>query len=175
MKVLHMFIASAFTFYAHQAIAAQTQNYGGDLSFAVTSNVSAVSFETNVTDFKAAKAEVEGGKLMAAQVELDPATFETGLSMRDDHMNEKVFKEKPVVVNLKECESSSATTCRAKGEIEIAGVKKEITFDLTHDPEFKNITGETKLSLKELDIAAPSYMGVVIEDQINVKFKLSSK
>lgn len=154
---------------------AQTINYSGNVNFAVTSNLSAVNFETTVTEFRNVKAVVNAGKLDSAEVELDPSTFETGLTLRDEHMNEKVFKEKPVHIRLKSCESVDSSTCKALGEIEIAGVKKEISFNLKHDPEFKKVEGQTQLSLKELDIEAPSYMGVVIEDQVNVKFDLSSK
>ncbi len=175
MKLRHTLFCTSFVLLMNSAWGAQTINYGGNLNFAVTSNVSAVNFETNVTDFKNLKATVEAGKLQSAEVELDPETFETGLTLRDDHMNEKVFKEKPVLIRLKSCEAIDASNCKAAGEIEIAGVKKEITFDIKHDPEFKKVQGQTLLSLKKLDIEAPSYMGVVIEDEVNVKFELSSK
>lgn len=175
MKVQNALIGFAMIGSLSSAFAAQTMSYGGNVNFAVTSNVSAVNFETNVTEFKNVKATVEGGKLQSAEVEMNPETFETGLSLRDDHMNEKVFKEKPVHIRLKSCEAIDASSCKAAGEIEIAGVKKDITFNIKHDPEFKKVEGQTILSLKDLDIESPSYMGVVIEDKVNVKFELSSK
>lgn len=175
MKLRHTLISASLTLSLVSAKAAQTLNYAGNVNFAVTSNVSAVNFETSVTEFRILSAVIDAGKLQSAQVELDPSTFETGLSLRDDHMNEKVFKEKPVLIHLKSCESVDTSSCKATGEIEIAGVKKNITFNIKYDSEFKKIEGQTLLSLKELDIEAPSYMGVVIEDQVNVKFDLSSK
>lgn len=174
MSILHILAASALTFCFHNAMAAG-QSYSGKLTFGVTSNVDAVSFESEVTGFKKMNATVEGESLKAIELELDPSTFETGMGLRDDHMNEKVFNEKPVRFDFKECASTSPTTCLLKGEIEIAGKKSPVEFPLNHDAGFKNVSGKTTLSLKKMGVEAPSYMGVVIEDPIEVKFDLKGK
>lgn len=175
MSILPIFLASALTFCLQDVYAAQALNYEGKLIFAVTSNVDAVSFESEVTGFEKMQANLEGNALKGLEVELDPSTFETGMSMRDDHMNEKVFAEKPVRFSFKECTQTTATSCLLKGEIEIAGKKTPMEIPLKHDEGFKNVSGQTKLSLKNLKIEAPSYMGVRIEDTIDVKFDLKGK
>lgn len=153
--------------------------YSGEAMFKAETNMPGVSIEGSSKTFKTLKAEFspDNSSLKNLEAELDAETLRTGIELRDHHMFEKVFmvlsnKEKPSLLKL----NLDKADCSKDGKnLNCAGVghflfgkkafdkKINIVFD-------ENLNSKTSfnISLKELALEIPGYLGIELEDQVNV-------
>jgi hypothetical protein len=161
-------------------------NYSGEVSFKAETNMPGVSVEGISHSFKTLKADFSENEqvLNKVEAELDAETLKTGIEMRDQHMFEKVFlvlsaKEKPVLLKLKmekpTCEKKGATIV-CSGDAQFTLGKKNITrkMELKFDNKL-NTEVNFNLSLKELALEIPGYLGIELEDSIALKMKAVRK
>jgi hypothetical protein len=161
-------------------------NYNGEVSFKAETNMPGVSVEGISHTFKILKADFSENEqvLNKVEAEIDAETLKTGIDMRDQHMFEKVFlvlssKQKPVLLKLKmekpNCEKKGAALV-CSGDAQFALGKKNITrkLELKFDNK-SNTEVNFNLSLKELALEIPGYLGIELEDSIALKMKAVRK
>lgn len=160
--------------------------YDGEVTFKVETNTPGVSVEGSSKTFKKLKADFSDDNLNLKKIEaeIDAETFKTGIDIRDQHMYEKVFfvlsgKEKPAILKM----VMDKTTCEKKGgtlncsgDANFTLGKKNFTrkLDLKFDNKL-NTEVAFNVSLKELALEIPSYLGIELEDAVAVKIKATKK
>lgn len=183
MKVLLIpFLSLGLTY---TAWASQT-DYKAEVQFKVETNMPGVSIEGTSKTFKTLKAEFSDDhlKLQKVEAELDAETLKTGIDLRDQHMFEKVFlvlsaKERPSMLKMTmdkaDCtKEGKGMNCSGEGHF-VFGKKAfdkkiSVKFDENQNPQVA-----FNVSLKELALQIPSYLGIELEDQIAVNVKATKK
>jgi hypothetical protein len=160
--------------------------YAGEVTFKAETNMPGVSVEGISKSFKVLKADFSDDykKLNKIEAEIDAETIKTGIDMRDHHMYEKVFfvlsgNEKPALLKM----TMDKITCLAKSDdLECKG-DASFTFGkkkFVHKLELKfNKLLKTEVifnvSLKELNLEIPGYLGIELEDMVAIKMQASRK
>lgn len=140
------------------------------IDFIATTNVPGVTVEgkadAGTVDYKAQKA-------VGTVVELDAFQLETGMEKRDNHLREKVFaaKKKGDATIRFEVLEMPAGDGDVKGKLQIKGVAHEISFPVKR--EGNTVTGSTQVSLEKFSLPRPSFMGVKVDDAVQVSFKIT--
>lgn len=126
---------------------------------------------------------VDDGKTVKVVVQLTAMT--TGMSLRDKHMKEKYlevqkFPDAELVVNRADLKFPGAgETAKAEvgGTMKLHGVNKgtKFTYTATKDGDLYKVTGTVRVSLKDHDIAEPSYLGVKVKDAVDVTVQFNVK
>lgn len=180
MKIL---ISMILVFLSTTSFSKEIQ-YKGAISFKAETNMPGVNIEGDSKTFKSLKANFsdDGLSLLKIDAEIDAETLKTGIEMRDHHMFEKIFlvlsaNEKPVILkmmmNKADC-SKKSNDLVCVGVASFALGKKTINrkLELKFD---KNLNTESvfNLSLKELGIEVPSYLGVELEDTVALKMQVT--
>ncbi len=180
LKFLLLLIFTAFNTNAKEI------DFKAEAIFKAATNVPGVSVEGRSKEFRTLKAEFSEDllSLQKLDAELDAQTLKTGIDLRDQHMFEKVFlvlsaKEKPVHLKM---HLEKPLCQKDKGGIKCTGLadfvfgkksfQKNIEFKLD-DKQNSNVV--FNVSLKELQIDIPSYLGIELEDQVNIEVKASRK
>lgn len=129
----------------------------------------------------------EGDRMLPAgcefYLEVQPATFETGIGKRDSDMRSDVLETYDYPIssfkgNLIKSEKDGNTyKVVASGMFDLHGVEKkiEIPVTITQDSDKLNVSTEFSILLKDYNIEAPSLMAfvkVAQEITLNVKFVL---
>ena len=108
----------------------------------------------------------------------------TGMALRDKHMKEKYlevqkFPDAELVVSRAELKfpKDGELKAEASGTMKIHGVNKgtKFTYSATKDGEIYKVKGSVRVSLKAHDIAEPSYLGVKVQDEIDVQVQFNVK
>ncbi len=161
-------------------------DYNGEVTFKSETNMPGVNIEGNSKVFRVLKAEFSDDNLSLKKIEaeIDAETLKTGIELRDHHMYEKVFyalsgNEKPALLKM----VMDKSTCEKNGEkLNCSGIasftfgKKNFTRKL--ELKFDNKLGTEvafNVSLKELALEIPSYLGIELEDAVSVKMKASKR
>lgn len=160
--------------------------YQGEAIFKAETNMPGVSIEGSSKSFKTLLAEFSEDKLSLKKIEaeLDSETLKTGIDLRDQHLYEKVFfvlsaKEKPAYLKL----SMNKADCTREGKIlkctgdgHFTFGKKQFNKQLNFKfDENQNTHVVFNVSLKELALEIPSYLGIEVEDSVNVQVKANRK
>ncbi len=161
--------------------------YSGDVSFRAETNVPGLTIEGSSKIFKKLSADFSDDllTLKKIEVELDAQTLKTGIDLRDQHMFEKVFlvlsaKEKPALLKMNldkaTCEKTASILIKCNGEANFLFGKKAFSkkIELNFDKN-QNTDVSFNISLKELAIEIPSYLGIELEDSVVIKMKVFKK
>lgn len=145
----------------------------GDFDFSVKTNTRAIRFSGEVEAVEGSIQRTDRqGHNYEVVMKLNPEWFKTGVGLRDDHLREQILKNRPLQFTGKgECPE---LRCRVSGEIVLGDHKGEITVELEWSEDRQSLSGQSQLSLTALGIEAPSYLGVTVQDQIPVEFKLKA-
>lgn len=167
-------------------ILTKAAQYDGEVTFKAETNMPGVSIEGSSKVFKNLKADFSEDNLCLKKIEaeIDAETLKTGIDIRDQHMYEKVFfvlsaKEKPallkMVMDKSNCEKKG-DKLNCTGEANFTLGKKNFTrkLDLKFDNKL-NTEVAFNVSLKELALEIPSYLGIELEDAVAVKMKAIKK
>lgn len=165
---------------------AKESQYAGEVSFKAETNMPGVSIEGNSKTFKVLKADFsdDNSSLKKIEAEIDAETLKTGIDIRDQHMYEKVFfelsgKTKPallkMVMDKSNCEKKG-DQLNCTGDASFTLGKKSFTrkLDLKFDNKL-NTDVLFNVSLKELALEIPSYLGIELEDSVSVNMKAIKK
>ncbi len=165
MKTILWF--AGFALFSQTTIAATGVTYSGAIDFQVKTNVRAIKFDGEIQQSQIATADKE---LKNIQIKLDSQSFKTGVELRDEHLREQILGNSPLefTAELKCIEEN----CFAEGIIKINGIETVQKIPVQHKKDFQSITAEFPLSLEELKITTPSYLGVKVQDQVLVKLRL---
>lgn len=177
------FILTALILFSSPLYSKET-NYKGEASFKADTSMPGVSIEGSSSNFKILKADFSDDflNLKKIEAEIDAETLKTGIEVRDHHMYEKVFfvlsaKEKPALLkmNLSKavCEKMSEGL-KCTGEASFTFGKKVFlkNIELKFDNK-QNTSVAFNVSLKELSLEIPGYLGIEVEDNISVTVKAS--
>jgi polyisoprenoid-binding protein YceI len=117
----------------------------------------------------------------------DPKSFETGISLRDRHMREKVFSlddgsmpEIRFAAGKSSCPkpaSRQETTCSVTGRVTLRGVTKPMTVDLKIRGEGNayKVSAQSALALRAFGIEPPCQLGVCVKDNVKLNFEFQAK
>lgn len=141
--------------------------YSGSINFQVKTNVRAIQFSGDIDQSQIATADKD---LKNIQIKLDSQSFKTGIELRDEHLQEQILGNSPLEFTAEvKCLEEN---CFAEGIIKINGVETLQRIPIKHKEDFQSINAEFPLSLEELKITTPSYLGVKVQDQVLVNLRL---
>ncbi len=131
-------------------------------------------------------------KGVSGELNLDLAKFETGLSLRDEHMKEKylqiskngysqaqiAIKEISISQSLFE-KNQEIENQSFKGILNLHGVKKEIkgSFSLKYEEKnsFASGNADFNIKLSDFNIDIPSFSGITVAEDVNVTIEYLAK
>jgi polyisoprenoid-binding protein YceI len=101
----------------------------------------------------------------ASQVTLDLNTLKSGVALRDQHMKNKYFQtSKFPKATLTQ---GTAKDGKFTGTLNVHGVSRPVSG--TYQIQGKEIVGKFKCTLSEFEIPKAKYMGVGVEDSVDVE------
>jgi len=142
---------------------------------ASTSSVRVVRIETAVTTNTAAFWEeiAAPGALTAFEVAIPAASLVSGKDGLDKNMHKalKVEQHPDIVFRLSRFQPGTGGALKALGMLKIAGVEREITFDVTRHASSSSLTvkGEVDLLMTDYGIAPPKAMLGMLKTDPKVK------
>ncbi|MGZ3789656.1 MAG: hypothetical protein ACXVLQ_14095 [Bacteriovorax sp.] len=180
------FILASIILFSSSSLYSKEAAYNGEVSFKAETNMPGVNIEGSSKNFKTLKADFSDDfkSIKKIEAEIDAETLKTGIDLRDQHMYEKVFfvlsaKEKPALLKMildkATCEKESAGI-KCKGDANFTFGKKAFSkkIDLKFD-NLQNTQVAFNVSLKELALEIPSYLGIELEDNVSVLVKATKK
>lgn len=105
----------------------------------------------------------DGKKYAAKKVTVKVKHLKTGIDLRDDHLHKKLKKGQHSKIIL---HKAIAQKGAGKGILEIGGIKKKISF--TYEDRGKEVEVKFALNLQSFAIGGVSYMGVGVDDRVEV-------
>ncbi len=111
----------------------------------------------------------------------------TNMSLRDKHMRDRIFKAQDGTTPPIEFESLPSQPCsvvgddlecKLKGNLKIHGSNSEVSFPvklLAYKANESTAEGETKIKLSQFGITPPEHMGMKVEDEISIQFRVKAK
>lgn len=126
--------------------------------------------------------EINGGKV-AGKFTLKLDDLSTGIEMRDHHMKEKYLETQKTplaelsVENLVLSNMDKATDIPFEGTLQLHNFSKKIsgTVSLESQGANKQVVANFKMRLSDFSIAIPSYAGLTVADEVQVKINLNLK
>jgi hypothetical protein len=179
-------IFASIILFSSTALFSKEADYKGEVSFKAETNMPGVNIEGSSKSFKTLKADFSDDNLNLKKIEaeIDAETLKTGIELRDNHMYEKVFfvlsaKEKPALLKMildkATCEKNTEGL-KCKGDASFTFGKKAFTKKIDMKFDNKQNTEVTfNVSLKELSLDIPSYLGIELEDSVSIKVLASKK
>ena len=126
------------------------------------------SFTAQSAQVKGQAEKIGADSYSARDVTLEVSTLKTGIELRDKHMRDKYFEaQKYPKATLK---SGKGQDGRFEGALEVHGKTTKVSGDYTvsgHD-----VVGKFKTKLSDYGISEPRYLGVGVEDEVEVTVKL---
>lgn len=92
------------------------------------------------------------------------ADLSSGIDLRDEHIHKFLKKSDFQYIELKNVKAKQG---RGTGELHVAGQKKEIEFSYARKGDI--LVASFDINLDDLNLEAPSFMGVRPEKQIGIK------
>jgi len=115
------------------------------------------------------EAQGAGAAFQASEVSLELDSLRTGIELRDRHMTQKYMESKkfPTAV-VKNAEGKDG---RFKAQLTVHGKTRPVegTFEIKGGPSGPNwVEAKFKATLSEFEIEEANYMGVGVEDEVEV-------
>lgn len=157
------------------------------VSFLATTNLSAVSIHGQSKELKAhALVSHENGQLLLENLDasVDPKSINTGISMRDHHMREKIFSDGSSNVPELNFHSNRAvcadpakgkeSICQVEGTFSLRGTSKPFALPLRIKSEGSRyrLSAEGQLKLTDYGITPPCQLGVCVTDGVKIKIDM---
>ncbi len=162
----------------------------GSVKFTATTNLGAISIHGQSSALSGqVLATTAGDRLTVEQLEakVDPKSLSTGMSLRDEHMRNKIFAVGERLPELKftagklQCpspESAKETTCQVQGAFSMRGLSKPFAITLkvkqAGQGMFK-VSGEGSLKLTAFGVEPPCQLGVCVVDDVQVKLEFQAR
>ena len=163
---------------------------GGTVKFIAATNIGAISIHGQSNALVGhVQAQRSGGQINVDQLEarLDPKSLSTGMSLRDDHMRNKIFAVGDAIPELKfsagkiQCphpESAKETACEVQGMFTMRGIAKPFAIALkvrqAGQGAFK-ISGEGRIKLTAFGVEPPCQLGVCVSDEVQLKLEFQAR
>jgi polyisoprenoid-binding protein YceI len=155
----------------------------GKISFSVDANISFLKVSGSSSAIRGGgQATVDGDAVTVRNVhfEVDPKTFKTGISLRDQHLYERVFTATdgsvpPVVLQAERFQAKpngSASTWEGDlhAQLTIRGVTKPVIFRalLEKQGEGAVVTAHGTVKTSNFGVKPITYSGATVEDEVAV-------
>jgi polyisoprenoid-binding protein YceI len=163
---------------------------GGKVKFDASTNISAVSVHGESSQMTASFQVRNSGNQMeviGVQAKLDPKSLSTGMSLRDDHMRNKVFAsgngvypDLEFVATKVACPGAAQgqeIMCPVSGEISLRGTKKPFVMNLKirNEGNSYRATGGGTLKLTAFGVEPPCQLGVCVKDDVKLQIEFQAK
>ncbi len=162
----------------------------GTVKFVASTNIGAISIhgQSNALAGRV-QAQPSGGQINVDQLEahLDPKSLSTGMSLRDEHMRNKIFAVGDAIPELKfaaskiQCphpELSKETACQVQGTFTMRGIAKPFSIALkvrqAGQGSFK-VSGEGRIKLTAFGVEPPCQLGVCVTDEVQLKLEFQAR
>ena len=158
----------------------------GKIEFSVGSNVPMVTVKGSSSALTGGgEATVNGtsATIRNLHFEVDPKTFKTGLSLRDNHMYEKVFSTSggamPKIVlkasefQAKENPQTQKWEGTFRAQVTMRGVTRPVSFRATAEKKGDSalVRAEGTVRISEFGVEQISYSGASVDDEVTVVVK----
>lgn len=127
------------------------------------------SFKAETNQVKG-EAVQKGGKVAARGISVDLRTIETGISLRDKHLKERLMVDKYPEALLVQAIGENG---KGKAQLKLKGM--QLTVNGTYSISDKFLTAKFKIHLPDLKIQDVRYMGVGVEDDVTVSITVPIK
>ncbi|MBY0504736.1 MAG: YceI family protein [Bryobacteraceae bacterium] len=162
----------------------------GTVKFIASTNLGAISIHG---ESKALSGQVQatssGTQLTVEELEarLDPKSLSTGMSLRDQHMRDKIFAVGQSLPELKftaaklQCpppDAAKESTCQVQGSFSLRGIAKPFAMALKVKQAGQGtykVSGEGKLKLTSFGIEPPCQLGVCVVDDVQLKLEFLAR
>jgi len=145
-------------------VQAKTHLEGGHLEATIHLDPAGVFFAQ--TKGLSGYAFINKGKLKSTPIQVDLTSIITGKELRDQHLQDKLLTQKYPVAVLRKIKLSEKGN--GIGELEVYGKKIKIKFNFKKREDKQEIEANFILSLKKLGINEISYLGVTVEDEVEI-------
>jgi len=179
MKIKQMFLCALLAGFATNALADQTYVLTKKNKIQFISKITGGSFDTKSTSAEGTiTMDDTGQKLISASISVPVKSLDTGLSMRNEHMQKKyleVAKFPDITFTIKEANSDLKPETTVRGNFSIHGVQKEVEIPVTTSTNEKNITIKSQFPINILDygIEQPKFAVVKMEPDVQLSIELS--
>ena len=168
---------------------ADFQVLGGAVKFLAVTNISALTIHGQSNQMTATlRLHKEGNSINVENVQarIDPKTFTTGMSLRDQHLHKKVFAlDNGTMPELKftsdkltcpDVPASRDVSCPASGQMTLRGVTRpfEINLQVINDGKGYRITAAGALKLSTFGIERPCQLGVCVTDEVKLNLQFNA-
>ncbi len=138
-----------------------------DMNFDVDTNMPGVSFKVNLKE--TTKLSYVPGK--DKELKIPTKNLTTGMDMRDEHMQEMVFKSGgDLVFKIAEDNCAKGAPCSVQGEFIVEGKSKKATLNFVKSGDF--LEAPIEFLLKEDFAIEASRMGVSVENKLPGKIRI---
>lgn len=192
-RPLPLVLTAVALFAADSQLPRSFEATSGTVKFIATTNIGAISIhgQSNALSGRV-QALPAGGQIHAITVDqlearLDPKSLSTGMSMRDEHMRNKIFMVGDTIPELKfaaakiQCphpESAKETACQVQGTFTMRGISKPFAIALkvrqAGQGAFK-VSGEGSIKLTAFGIEPPCQLGVCVTDDVQLKLEFQAR
>jgi polyisoprenoid-binding protein YceI len=168
----------------------EMQVLGGTVKFTAATNIFALTVHGQSNQMTASlrlRKDTSGVELENVHARIDPKTFTTGMSLRDQHLRKKVFSlENDSMPELQflsdkiacpELPAGRNTVCPASGQLTLRGVARPFTINLsvTNDGRGYRISGTGVVKLSAYGIEPPCQLGVCVTDEVKLNLEFQAK
>jgi polyisoprenoid-binding protein YceI len=108
-----------------------------------------------------------GSVLNATNIVVDLKSLKTGIALRDRHLQEYLETDKYPTAVLLEARGANG---HGKGKIKIRNIVKEVNIE--YKVVNKMAEGNFKINISDFKIKEPKYMGVGVDDEVEVNIVL---
>lgn len=113
-------------------------------------------------------------------IQIPIKSLKTGMSLRDNHMHEKIFKTSKgtmpdIVFNSEKVVCKNTKECDVEGNLTINEKPNKITIRVSIDKKDEggySAKGEMKVMLKDYDITPPEQFGVQVQNEVKISIDL---
>ncbi len=167
MKTLLILITTLTSF--NMVSAAQFKTAKGKVNFTAKGFPSFITIAGKSTNLNGTL--VSEDQNLSGSFDVDLATLNTGMDLRDDHMKNKYLEVKKfpkATLTLPKFKSTESGTTQAM--LKLKGIEKPIKVNYTIEKNDDSLTVETKfdLLLSDFNVGVPSFQGITVAKTIKL-------
>lgn len=154
----------------------------GKISFNVDCNIAFLKVSGNSSVVKGGGVATVNGNTVTVRnlrFEVDPKTLKTGISLRDQHMHEKVFMASdgsipPIVLRADRFEATlngnSKWEGKLQGQLSMRGVTKPVSFKASLEKNGSGavVAAEGTVRTTDFGVKPITYSGAAVDDEVAV-------
>ena len=164
--------------------------FDGTVKFVAAANVSIFTVHGQSREMTGSLMLVKGERRIELQnirARINPKSFKTGISLRDEHMRRKIFSlandttpELEFVsdrITCPELPQGRDAACPVSGQLTLRGVTRPfaISLKVLNDGKGYRISAEGGLKLSDFGIEPPCQLGVCVTDDVKLNFEFQAR